>query len=133
MLFVNEHREAINHDLIKSGLSLEDVGSVLSWDALGDFISKAEPDSALARDMDEEAYKWATSVKTNELLADLYDLMALFRFEMATMLSGKRQKKPTPYKRPRKDDKKKVGKGAMLKEDLRRWIKSKLKGSEERG
>lgn len=72
-------------------------------------------------------------VKTNEILADLYDLMATFRYEMVTMLSGKRQKKPTPYKRPRKDDKKKVGKGAMLKEDLKNWIKSKLEGSESRG
>lgn len=49
------------------------------------------------------------------------------------MITGKRPKKPTPYKRPRKDDKKKVGKGAMLKDDLRRWIKSKLKGSEDCG
>ena len=69
-------------------------------------------------------------VKTNEILADLYDLMATFRYEMVTLLSSKRQKKPTPYKRPHKDDKKKVGKGAMLKDDLRNWIKSKLEGSE---
>lgn len=133
MLFVNEHKEAINHDLIKCGFSLDDVGGVLSWDALGDFISKLDPDSALARDIDEDSSRWATQMKTNEILADLYDLMALFRVEMASMITGKRPKKPVPYKRPHKDDKKKVGRGAMLKEDLRKWINNKLKGSEDRG
>lgn len=49
------------------------------------------------------------------------------------MVTGKRPKKPTPYKRPHKSEKKKVGKGAMLKEDLRKWINNKLKGSEPRG
>lgn len=59
--------------------------------------------------------------------------MAVFRVEVAAMITGKRPRKPVPYKRPRKDDKKKVGKGALLKDDLRRWIDSKMKGSERRG
>lgn len=125
---MGEHREAINHDLIKSGFSLNDVGGVLSWDALGDFISKTEPDSALARDLDPETAKWGTQIKTNELLADLYDLIAVFRAEVAGMISGKRPKKPTVYKRPHKDEKKKVGRGALPKDDLRKWINSKLQG-----
>ena len=49
------------------------------------------------------------------------------------MITGKRPRKPTPYKRPRKDEKKKVGKGALLKDDLRKWIDSRMKGSERRG
>ena len=67
-------------------------------------------------------------MKTNEILADLYDLMAVFRVEIASMLSGKRPRKPTLYKRPHKDEKTKVGKGALPKDDLRKWIDTKLTG-----
>lgn len=84
-------------------------------------------------DIDKDNSRWATQIKTNEILADLYDLIAIFRVEVASMVTGKRPKKPTPYKRPHKSEKKKVGKGAMLKEDLRKWINNKLKGSEPRG
>lgn len=132
-MFVNEHKEAINHDLIKCGFSLDDIGGSLTWDALGDFISKTETDSALARELDAETSRWATQMKTNEILADLYDLMAVFRAEVTGRLYGKRPKKTTPYKRPHKNEKKKIGKGALPKDDLRKWIKNKLKGSENRG
>ena len=131
---MNEHREAINHDLIKCGLSLENIGGVLNWDSLGDFISKTEPDSALARDIDPEASKWSMNVKTNEILADLYDLIAVFRYEVTAMLSGKKPKKPQLYTRPHKDDKKKIGgKGALPVAELKAWINSKLKGSDDNG
>ena len=133
MLFVSEHREAINHDLIKCGFSLDDIGGSLTWDALGDFISRTETDSALARDLDSETARWGTQLKTNEILADLYDLIAVFRSEVAGMLTGRKPKKIKPYKRPHKDEKKKIGKGALPRNDLRKWINSKLKGSEDRG
>ena len=133
-VFVNEHREAINHDLIKCGHTLDEVGGVLSWDALGDFISKSEPDSALARDINDEEYKWALTIKTNEILADIYDLIAAFRYDVTAILSKKKPKKPKPYIRPRKKkETKRIGKGGLPKAELRKWIETKLKGSEPHG
>ena len=134
MMFVNEHKEAINHDLIKCGYTLDSVGGALSWDALGDFIRKTDPDSALARELEPEVAQWYTRLKTNEILADIYDLIACFRADVIAALLHKRQKKPVPYKRPHKNEKKRVGKGALPIKDLRKWIKNKLmKGSEDRG
>ena len=127
-MFVSEHREAINHDLMKCGHSLDEVGSVLSWDALGDFISKTDPDSALARDIDKETAKWALVLKTNEILADLYDLISSFRWEMAALQSKKKPNKPKPYPRPHKEDKKRIGKGSLPVAEMRKWIQKKLGG-----
>lgn len=110
---------------------MENIGGVLDWDSLGDFIAKTEPDSALARDIDPEASKWSMNVKTNEILADLYDLIAVFRYEVTAMISGKKPKKPKPYERPHKKDKQKIGKGGMPKAELKKWIQSKLKGSDD--
>lgn len=73
------------------------------------------------------------NVKTNEILADIYDLIAVFRYEVTAMISGKRPKKPKFYDRPHKKETTKIGKGALLKNDLRKWINSKLKGSEPNG
>jgi len=126
--FVEEHRKAVNHDLIKCGLTLESIGGVLDWDSLGDFISKTEPDSALARDIDPEVSKWSMNVKTNEILADLYDLIAMFRYEVTAMLSGKKPKKPRFYERPNNKEKKRIGKGSLPVPEMRKWIHKKLGG-----
>ena len=71
------------------------------------------------------------NVKTNEILADLYDLIAVFRYEVTAMISGKKPKKPKPYESPHKKDKQKIGKGGMPKAELKKWIQSKLKGSDD--
>lgn len=128
-----EHREAINHDLMKCGLSVNDIGGVLDWDTLGDYIAKTEPDSALARDIDPEVSKWSMNVKTNEILADIYDLIGVFRYEVIAMLSSKKPSKPRFYERPHKKETTKIGKGALPKADLRKWIENKLKGSKPDG
>lgn len=73
------------------------------------------------------------NVKTNEILADLYDLIAVFRYEVTAMISGKKPRKPSFYPRPHKKDNKRIGKGGMPKNDLRKWINSKLKGSDGNG
>ena len=73
------------------------------------------------------------NVKTNEILADLYDLIAVFRYEGIACLSDKKPKKPKFYDRPHKKENTKIGKGALPKNDLRNWIKSKLKGSDGDG
>jgi len=73
------------------------------------------------------------NVKTNEILADIYDLIAIFRYEVIACLSDRKPKKPRFYERPHKKEKTKIGKGALPKNDLKNWIKSKLKGSDGNG
>lgn len=88
----------------------------------------------MARDMNLEDYKWSLTLKTNEILADLYDLISAFRYDVTMMLSTKKPKKPKPYTRPhQKHETKRIGKGGLAKADLRRWIETKLKGSEPNG
>lgn len=127
---MDEHREAVNYDLIRVGYTVEDIGGALSWGALNDFIKKSGPESALVSEIYPEQAKWASIVKTNEILADLYDLIAYLRSELVYGLSGKKSKKPVLYKRPgREDDKKRhIGRNALPVSELEEWIADRLKG-----
>lgn len=125
-----EHREAINCDLMKRGYTLDDVGGALTWDALGDFISKTEPGSALSYDLDPERADWATTDRTNTLLADIYDLLAVMNRMLATMVTQRRQPKPKPYRRPGKDknEKRHVGTASIPIADVKNEILKRLRG-----
>ena len=114
---------------MKRGYTLDDVGGVLSWDALGDFISKTEPGSALAYELDPERSQWGTTDGTNMILADIYDLLAAINFTLSYMASGKRPKKPEPYKRPgQKQEKKHIGTASIPVSDVKDFIFKKLRG-----
>lgn len=111
----------MNADLMKRGYTLDDVGGVLSWDALGDFVSKTDPASALAYELDPERAQWATIDGTNSILADIYDLLATINHNMALLLTHKKQKKPVPYPRPgQKREKKHIGTAAPIAEVRKR-------------
>ena len=129
---MDEHREAVNYDLIKVGYTIEDIGGALPWSAFNDFLKKIGPDSALIKEMDPEGARWATTLKTNEILADIFDLLAYFRNEVVYRLAGQSPKEPQLYKRPgagQKEDKKKhIGQGALPMPELEEWIKNRLKG-----
>lgn len=114
---------------MKRGYTLDDVGGVLSWDALGDFLAKTEPGSALSYELDPERAQWGTTDGTNAILADIYDLLAAINYNMTAMLTGKRPKKPQPYKRPgQKDEKKHVGTASIPIADVKSFILRKLRG-----
>ena len=82
---------------MKDGYEIKDVGHSLSWGALHSFISNIEPDSALSRELDPDTYKWNTTVKTNAILADIYDVLALINANLVAIGSRKQAKKPKPY------------------------------------
>ncbi len=125
---MEEHREAVNADLMKRGYTLEDVGGSLSWDALGDFLAKTEPGSALSYELDPERAQWGTIDGTNNILADIYDLLGAINYTLAYMASQKRPKKPTPYKRPGKKEKKHIGTASIPISEVKNFIFSKLRG-----
>lgn len=104
--FVEAHRKAVERDLMtQTGYTLDDVGRSLSWGALGSFLHGAKPDSAIVAETDPEISEWSTIFKTNMLLADIYDLLNLFR--VGAMAKGSKIKPQKPKEYPRSWRKKK--------------------------
>ena len=118
---------------MKTGHSLEDIGRTLSWSALGAFLHSIEIDSELAREMDPDLSRWSGSLKTNAILADIYDILAMINANICAMGSGKRATKPKPYPRPSDKDTKKIGKNAMPAEQLRAWFDQKREKRKQSG
>ena len=108
-----------------TGHSLEDVGKTLSWSALGSFLRHPEIDGEIAKELDPDLASWGSTLKTNAILADIYDILAMINANICAMGSGKRAKKPQGYKRPGDRDKQKIGKNALPAEELRAWLKRK--------
>ena len=118
----------MNFDLItKTHYQVEDVGGVLSWDALDSFIKNIGSDSALARDLGYDLEGWDTRTKTNAILADIYDVLQLINRNIVASNSKKRiPEKITPYPRPGRGKKKRaLGRGALPKNELLAWIEEK--------
>lgn len=110
--------------MTRTGYQLNDLGGALSWSALDSFIKGLKSDSAVARELGH-ATGWEDTIKTNAILADIYDLLQIINVNISA-LGGNKRKKIKPYPRPNdKEDKRKIGKGALPVADLREWIDSK--------
>lgn len=77
--------------------------------------------------MDPDLAAWAGLPKTNAILADIYDVLALINSNLVAMGSGKRATKPKPYSRPGDKDKQKIGKNALPPDQLKDWFAKKRK------
>ena len=106
---------------------MDDVGGRLSWSALNSFIKNLDTDSALARELGKST-GWETTLKTNQILADIFDMLEVINANLMSL--GGKNRKPKPYPRPtdKDKDKKKFGKGALSLPELRNWIKEKRNG-----
>lgn len=83
----------------------------------------------MARDLGK-ATGWETTSKTNEILADIFDMLQIINANIVNMASGKR-KNVKPYPRPGKDEntnKHHFGKGALPYEELKKWMEAKRNG-----
>lgn len=129
--FLTEHGEAVEYDLLtRTGHELRDVGDTLSWDALASFILNSDASTALGRDLDEESWLWTTQTKTNGILADIFDILTQINANLVAIGMRKPAKEAPRYPRPgKKDDaegrKRHIGKGALPKDELRKWIERK--------
>lgn len=126
--FISEHRGAVERDLLGTGYSLDDVGASLSWDALKSFLSYVKPDSAVYRELHPELSEWSTTLKTNVILADIYDQLSVTIALLRAQLTHKRQKQPDPYKRPwvKNGHTKHMGKKPLASvEEMREWIRQR--------
>lgn len=109
--------------------TIDDIGGALSWSSLAAFIKFLGTDSALAKDLGKST-GWEEPIKTNMILADLYDLLQILNSNVCRLGRGKTNRKPKPYPRPGRaeDKKRKIGKGAMPLDELRRWMEDKRSG-----
>lgn len=74
---------------------------------------------------------WESTVKTNAILADIYDLLQAIHAALIAMASGGKKKvKVKPYPRPGRaeENSRKIGKGALPYNELREWIKERQSG-----
>ena len=128
-MFIEEHEKALNYDLMtRTGYQLDDLGGSLTWGALSSFIGNLRTDSALARDLGKST-GWEDTLKTNEILADIYDMLQVINANIVRLGRGK-HRKIKPYPRPGQEEKteRKIGKGAMPLSKLREWIKERQHG-----
>ena len=112
--------------MTRTHYQLEDVGGALSWSSLVSFIKHLGGDSALARDLDKST-GWENTQKTNEILADIYDMLQVINANLVAFASGGHKKtKIKPYPRPGREEdnnERKLGSGGLKLEELREWIR----------
>lgn len=74
---------------------------------------------------------WGTRAKTNVILADIFDMLALINTNLVATGSHRPAKRPKPYPRPFKNDKnsetRHFGSGALPPDELRKWFEEKRK------
>ena len=133
--FAEENGEALNFDLFtRTGYSVRDIGDAIPWGTFRAFVQQIGFNSAIARKLYPEYADWATPEKTNALLADIYDLLSVINANLLSIGSGKRAKHPKPYPRPgaKKDEEKKIGRGALPHDELVKWFEQKRRSLNER-
>ena len=89
-------------------------------------------DSATARKLHPDYAEWVTQEKTNAILADIFDMLSIINANLLAIGSGKRPKRPKPYPRPgaKKDDEKKIGRGALPHDELVKWFEAKRRAKD---
>ena len=111
--------------MTRTRYTLDDVGGALSWGALRSFIKYLGTDSALARALGKST-GWETTIKTNEIVADCFDLLQVINLNLINKGNKKKLKKNIkPYPRPGRDNdnKRKLGKGPVPVDELREMIR----------
>lgn len=129
---MEEHDQALSYDLLtRTNYQLNDIGEALSWASLYAFIKNLDGKSALAKDLGH-ATDWETTLKTNTILADIFDMLQVIHADLVAWASkGKRKANNKPYPRPGKDENKntrKLGSGAMPINQLREWFRGHSHG-----
>lgn len=88
-------------------------------------MRKTDIHSETAKELDPDLALWAGTVKTNAILADIFDILAMINANICAMGTGKKAKKPKGYPRPTDANKKQIGKDALPLDELRAWFDRK--------
>ena len=90
-------------------------------------MHKPDIDGEIAKELAPDIAPWAYTVKTNAILADIFDMLAMINANIVALGSGKRASKPKPYERPRDNKKQHIGKNALPPNELRAFFDKKRK------
>lgn len=124
--FLTEYKEAVECDLLTStGYTLRDVGDTVSWGALREFISNAPAGSATAHALDPDLSSWGSLLKTNALLADIFDILNMINANICSLGSGKPARRPPKIERPGDKQNQKIGGHGMTATDLDAQLEKK--------
>lgn len=84
-------------------------------------------ESATASDIDPETAIWAKRLKTNMILADIYDMLAIINANIVGAASQQRARNPRPYPRPgnANKDTKRIGSEGLPPDELEAWMNMK--------
>lgn len=110
-----------------AGIEIDDIGGSLSWGAFSSFIKRSDEDSALFRELHPEIGDWGTTLRTNIILADIFDCLSQINANMIGGFSRKKSRQVDKYPRPwnqQKKNEKKIG-SAMKKNELHEWIQKR--------
>lgn len=86
------------------------------------------PESALMQELNPELSEWSGRTKTNAILADIFDMLAMINANLMAVGTRKPAKRPKLYPRPGAKDPETTrhfGKGALPAEELREWFERK--------
>lgn len=119
---LNEHGEAVEYDLIRLGLRLDQLGTKrLSWRDLWVIVRQSGRDSALARSLHGERVGWT---QETWLLADIFDVLQAANWQRNL---GKGPK-PKPFPRPVKANDsttKTFGSAPLPIDELDNWLRAR--------
>lgn len=111
--------------MTRAGATLAMVPDPISWNALRSFVTHLDQESAVYAELDPERAAWARCADVKTLLADIYDLVAAFRWEFCSANTPPRKArppKPRPYRRPgAKDDRVRVGRDPIPIREFDDW------------
>ena len=81
------------------------------------------------RQLNPDATTWSSTLKTNAILADIYDLLASINANLIAHATGRPGKRPKPYPRPNKgkdpENERHFGRDALPPDELRKWFENK--------
>ena len=89
--------------MTRAGATLCDIPVRIPWTALRSFVEHLDSSSELMKELHPETADWQGASRVPMILADIYDLLAVFRWQYATANTKKgkkKPKKPEPYERP---------------------------------
>ena len=80
-------------------------------------------------EQDQEKAVWSTRMKTNFILADIYDVLNMINANIVALASREPAKAPKKYPRPGNnrdnENERHFGRGALPPDELKKWIEEK--------
>lgn len=127
-LAIERHGSAFEHDVMAAtGRTLSEFieqgppGVV----ALAHFLAHIGPDTATWHELEGSgARMWSSTLKSNAVLADLFDVVSLVNRNIVQSGSRSRVKNPRPYPRPWDADTERIGHGPVRVSQFWDWWKS---------